>query len=242
MADPGVVDSAHRRPPLVWAFAAFFLLLPAFNYVARAYRKGLSVVDTARVLEGFGPVGQALLAGGVLVGVGLLSVRVWGWWLFVVYAPLLTLYDLYLFVGHPVLYNVGALAQTALGFLAVGYFLRRDIYAPYLARTRRGWRGGRRHALELPVDVDGVARATRDLSAGGCFVVWPGCDLAPGTQVRVGFELGGQSFELPARVARVDDMGAGLAFLGSERRRALEGALREQQVTCREARGGHEMG
>lgn len=202
----------HRRPPLLVAFACLFLLLPVGNYVARASVRGLPLGDPARVLGAFGWVGGALLAGSFLVGIGLLAVRRWGWWLFLAYAPLLVAFDLYHLVRRPTAFNTGALAQTAFAFAAMAYFLRRDVHAPYLSATPRGWRARRRYPLAIAIEVDGAALRTRDFGARGCYVEWPGTPLTPGAEVRVRFSLGAGAFELVARVARVDAGGAGLAF------------------------------
>lgn len=203
------------RPPTLVFFGALFIALPVLNYFAAAFALGRSPADIEPVLRGLGGTGLIGLALWILplpVGLGLLSVQRWGWWLFAVYAPALSVYNVIIFANSPTAYNVGAIVQTVVGLSAMAYFLRRDVYAPYWSETSRGWRRAARHALEIPVVIDGEQFVTRDFAERGCFAKWPDCERNPGSSVRVEFTLGEHTFALAAGIARIESDGVALAF------------------------------
>jgi hypothetical protein len=212
------------RPWLINAFGCFFLLLPLGNYAARVWVNHAAWSEPGAVLAGASPIALAMIFFPLLVGIGLLTVSRWGWWLFVVYAPALCLYSIYVLIRRPVLFNVGALAQTVIAFAAIRYFLRRDIYAPYLADAPRGWRGKTRLSRSLDVTVDGKSLKTRDVSELGCYLLWPASGKASGDAIKVHVSMGGREVELAGTVARVDEAGLGVRFTLDE---AMAAAWRE---------------
>jgi hypothetical protein len=202
-----------KRPLLLTLFGAGFLLMPIGNYAARAVYKPIDPFDVAEVLRTFGILGGVLLVTSLLVGIGLLRVRPWGYRLFTLYAIALVAYDIYELVRNPVLYNVGAIAQTVFAFAAVAYFARKDIFTPYLAPNARGFRGEKRYAFESNVTIDGARRVARDISSGGCFVVWPACPKAVGDSIELEWgDAAGTTFTMHGTVARKDDGGIGVAY------------------------------
>lgn len=104
----------------------------------------------------FSPIEKGFLLGSIVVGAGLLAVRRWAWRAFVVYAPAFAILDIYGFANAPTWFNAGALAETVFAFGAMAYFIRRDIFAPYLAEQDRGFRDRTRHNMTVPVLVDRV--------------------------------------------------------------------------------------
>lgn len=216
-----------RRPPLLTAIAAFFLLSPIGSYFITAYMRHRSVFDPAHVLRGThdNALGLTVFLFPLFVGVGLWLVRSWGFWLFLAYTPLLLLFNVREIVARPNLFSFSALGQNVLLFAAIGYVLQKDISAPFFASTPRGWRRAKRVPLTIDVTVEGMTLKTRDLSEGGCFVLWPDCPRSLGEPVKVKFEHGGRTFELVAGVARIDSEGVALAFraLSEDTREALRG-------------------
>jgi hypothetical protein len=220
------------RPRTLVTLGVLFLLMPVLNYGAAAYRFDLDLADVSRVLGVFaradqGYVGLIALLAPLLVGAGILSVRAWGWYTFLVYASGLALYNVAVLVQRPDVYNLAANGQTLFTLIAAGYLLQRDIFAPYMNPGRRGWRGQRRLSLAISVVVDGRQLQTRDVSASGCYVSWPDCPLAPGSEVAIAFRLGEGDFQLRGGVVRLDAAGIGIAFrnLDATARRALCVAL-----------------
>ena len=205
---------SRRRPPLLIAIGVLFLaVLPVVNFVVRARVLHIALTAPLHVVASFSGVEKAILAGSIVVGAGVLAVQRWGWWLFVVYAPLFAIYDLYLFKTNPILFNIGALAETVVAFAAMAYFLRRDIYAPFLAEEDRGFRDMGRFDITVPIVVDDVKRRTRDVSEDGCFVIWRTCPHEVGHIVTVDLEFGGERFvRESAEIVRKTPEGVGIYF------------------------------
>ena len=201
--------------------------MPVLNYGGAAYARN-ALTEPAKVLAAIGTLGQILLVLSVVVGIGLLSRHRWGWLGFLVYAPALVAHNVWTVAAWPSGYNVGAVIQTAVAFGAMGYFLRRDVFAPYLSAAPRGWRRSNRKSVSLQCSVDGEPRQMTNIAAGGCFVEWHDCGKRPGEQVVVSFVLDDRTWEFKCGVARVVNGGAGLAFRGvpGEQRDTLERAIR----------------
>lgn len=221
-----------RRPLLLTLFAAALLLSPFVNFASRAHILGIPGSEPLQVLRTYEIGSFLLLVAPIPVAIGLLMVKTWAWWLFVIYAPALAIYDLAVMFQDASTFNTAALLQTVFCFAAMGYFLRRDVYVPYWSPVSRGFRSQVRHGLEVPVRVDDVAARTRDIGNRGCFVYWPECDRQPGSSVHLELDLGGTVFKLRCGVARVDAAGAALAFrnLDEATKQALDGALAAERT------------
>ena len=216
---------------LLTAIGLFFLLSPLGSYVIQSYVRGVSIFGPARVLRGTHdtPFGLTVLLAPLLVGTGLLLVKRWGWWLFMAYTPLLLFFNAQVLLASGGAFPVAALVQNVLLFASIGYFLRKDIYAPFFAAGPRGWRRGTRVPMVVDVVAGGETHKTRDFSEGGCFVVWPHCPHKLGEAVEIKFEIDGKKYELAAGVARIETEGVALAFRGltRETREAIGGGTRK---------------
>ena len=209
------LDRRHRvrRPWTLLLFGFVFCLLPVANYVSIAHSIGLPLRFYRLVLSALNPVEWFLWIAPLPVGIGLLSVKKWGWYLLLAYGVVLSGYNLFVAASAFSRYNLGALVTTVFGLSAVIYFVRRDVAAPYMKMYPRGWRGESRTPVGISVSVNGRLVLSRDISERGLYVEWPDYEGATGSAVSVEVELAGMSFQLPAGVARVDrGVGVGLAF------------------------------
>ncbi len=119
------------RPYTLLIFGSLFLLIPIFNYISIAYYNDIPYLNPRLVLKTLKKLEVVLLLSSLIVGIGLLSVRRWGWYSFITYAVILIFYNLYTVILNPVIYNVGAFVQTIIAFAAMTYFLKKDISTPY---------------------------------------------------------------------------------------------------------------
>lgn len=154
----------------------------------------------------------------LIVGLGILLVEEWGWWLFLTYATLLVLFNILVLIIQPVAHNVSALTLSVLGILAIIYFVRKDISAPFFKMHPRGWRLQKREPIELQVIIDQTTLVTRDVSESGLYVNWPDCPHSPNSSVNIRFPNEKSEILLEGGVVRVDQNGAGIAFRGIDRR------------------------
>ena len=206
-----------RRPLTLIFFGIAFLLMPVFNYLGMTNQVGLPLAQVRTSLALLTPMEIALLLIPIAVGIGLLAVKRWGWWLFLGYAALLIAYTVYAEIRTPGLYNTIALINTVLGMTAVFYFVRRDVSAPYMRMHPRGWRLQKRSPIEIEVIIDGIRRRTLDASPAGLYVAWQDCYRSPGEEVHLTFSVNGTEYKTRAGLVRVDEGGAGVAFRAAPR-------------------------
>lgn len=144
-----------------------------------------------------------------IVGLGILQVRPWGWYSFVLHSLAMLAYNVYnvFNAGNTYNYVIFYNSVLLLGFCA--YFLRREISAPYFADEERGFRRSARQLIEKNVVINGHQLKTVDLSDRGLLANWPNCDLSPGNEVHILIE-GDQ----PRRggIVRIDQDKVGIAF------------------------------
>lgn len=200
------------RPLLLIVVCGILLISPLANYVALSLamqipwtmpRVFFKVVDKIALLLMFLPVP---------LGIGLLMVKRWAWWLLLAYGALLIAYNLFSLLKAPGAFNAFSLTQSVVGFALLVYFLRRDVSAPYFKMYPRGWRYQKRRPIETDVLVNGRSMKTTDLSVAGFFVQWPDCPYKINDVVSIQIQLGADSIGCAGGVVRTDERGAGLAF------------------------------
>ncbi len=217
----------YDRPWSLWVFGLALLVSPIANYIAIARYYGLSVTAVGEVFSHLSFISKLLITLPVPLAIGILLVRRWAWWLFLVYAPLLVLHNLYAIYVNPSSFNTQALGGALFGTSLMIYFLRRDVFAPFLHTGKRGWRRASRKALTIDVHVSGVTLKSRDVSLSGVFVEWPDCPHTVNTGVTVVLQFPSGPLELNAGIVHVSAHGAGLAFraMNKEAKQKLQHAL-----------------
>lgn len=202
------------RPKTLVIFGVLFLLLPFLNYDLLSRQLGVSVQNFRIILFHSDLFALFLMLLPIPVGIGIINVKRWGWQLFLVYASLLILYNLQVFVFNFKLYNFAALFNSIIGFVAIAYFARKDISAPYFKMYPRGWRLQKRKPIEMDVTVDGKKLKTTDVSSTGFYALWADCPYELNQAVNVHFTLENKVYDLQAGIVRVDQNGVGIAFRG----------------------------
>ena len=208
------------RPRTLVFFGVLFLLMPFLNYLTFAYFRlspySIPLYKAHLVIPAMKPMAVLLLLMAFAVGVGLLMVKKWGWYLLWIYALALILYDAYVLLRFPLWDNYVSRLNTIPGFAAVFYFIQRDVSTPYMKMYPRGWRFHKRKPMELEVIVDGRKFLTRDFSIGGFYVDWADCPHDPNDSVTISFEINGEPFEAAGGVVRVEYNGCGIALRGMD--------------------------
>lgn len=200
-----------RPKPLILA-GVLFLILPFINYLIISYQMKIDFLSPILFLSTLKPLQLCLLFSPIVVGFGLLSVAKWGYFVFLIYSAILILHNIVFFAENPVLYNLAALMQTFFGTVAILYFIRKDISAPYMKMYPRGWRLEKRKPFILNVSISEKTMQTRDMSISGFYVDWVDCPYHINDDVLVIFEVGSEKFRLEAGIVRIDDSGVGIAF------------------------------
>jgi len=222
------------HPRLLILIGVIFLLMPFVNYFAVAQYGNTPLSDYDVVLSHLGKAPLAVrlffLLTPFAIGLGLLKVKRWAWWLFLVYSVSLAAYDIYVLVGSPALYNIGATAQTVFATVTIIYLTRKDIYAPYFSATPRGFRAGKRYPLVIDATVAGASGKSRDISSTGIYVRLTGLACKVADRVDVSFVVDGTELKCQAEVIRAEPEGVALAYrsLDSAAQRTLERWLSRQ--------------
>ena len=215
-----------RPKPLV-LFGVLFLFLPLINYFIISYQMQIPFTYPKLLLSGLRPMQLGLLFAPIIVGIGLLSVEKWGYFVFLVYSGILILHNLVVVLQNPVLYNLGAVAQTLFGTTAILYFIRKDISAPYMKMYPRGWRLEKRKPIGIEIAIFEKKMKTRDVSVTGFYVDWTDCPYNINDDVLVIFEIAKEKFRLEAGIVRIDDEGVGIALrdMDAETEKRLENSV-----------------
>ncbi|MCE9501838.1 MAG: PilZ domain-containing protein [Leptospira sp.] len=147
-----------------------------------------------------------------IIGLGILLVKKWGWWLFLIYSVFLIIYNVQTIIFKPVFVNISALAGTLFGIGALLYFIRKDISAPYFKMYPRGWRGQVRNPIEAEIIISDQTFRTKDLSESGFFIFWTDCPFDPKQEVDIQLEIDKEKLKMKVGVVRIDKNGVGMAF------------------------------
>lgn len=208
------LDSRIRlnRPFSLTLFGLIFLFLPILNYFQIVYNLKINVYRPSQFFYSLNFFEIVLLFLPLLVGTGLLLVKKWGYWFFLIYSGLIISYNIFTLGVTPGAFNLGVLARTIFGVLAVYYFTRKDISAPYMKLYPRGWRGETRSPIHAKISVNGKELITRDLSPHGFYAEWNDPGLIFGKEVVVRISSNPEDIVLPGGVVRIDETGIGIAF------------------------------
>lgn len=191
--------SLTNLPKRLIFLGVIFILIPIISYGATSFKLGIPITNLDKITESFiisklhvnriypftkksdllaypfmyYKVFLNLIA--VLIGIGLLSVRKWAYFLFLFFMSFLTVHALYaLFIsgfGVDMLWN---LALTILYFIIFQFFLNKDISTPYLTLVPRSFR--KKWRIEIPIEGKlknslgkEISLKTVDISPSGCY-------------------------------------------------------------------------
>lgn len=181
------------------------------NYYSISAQTGIEFFQFKEIFSKLNFLEIFLLFASIPVGFGLLLVKRWGWFSFILYSTLLISYNLFGLIQSKEIFDLAVLGRTVLGTLVVLYFCRKDISAPYFKMYPRGWRFQKRKPIELDVVIDNKNYKTKDISGTGVYVE---TDLNPelNTELKLSLKLPNEVLDLTAGVVRIDSEGIGLAF------------------------------
>jgi hypothetical protein len=202
-----------RKPRLLLGFSILILLLPISNYIGMSMKYNFPLYKPYLLLK-FGNLPEwVLLISSIFSGLGLLYIKRWGWWLFILSSFTFISYNSYGFITIPNSATKGPLIQTLIITLALCYFLQKDIFTPYMKLYKRGWRFLKRYPVATNININDKIYKTINISLGGVYVKWTDCKLELNSEVTVYFELGKEGFKSKAGIATiVPGNGVGIAF------------------------------
>ncbi|MBX7057631.1 MAG: PilZ domain-containing protein [Leptospirales bacterium] len=217
-----------KTPPGLKLAGIVYLLLPVANLL---YSLAALSANWRSLFAAYSLLALVLFLTAPVVAFCLLRVRRWGYFAFLIHAGVLMGYSLALFLAAPTVARSGEIVRSAAALLLLGYFLQRDISAPYLNAGWRGFRRRPRQLIQTGLLIGDQRATTRDLSVLGCYVNLPANaaeQYAIAQKQRVELQLHhGLTLNISAEVARIDPDGLGLRFYTSAAtRRAIRQFLK----------------
>jgi Zn-dependent protease with chaperone function len=204
-----------KKPKLLLALSILILLLPVSNYIGMSMKYNFGWTEPHKLIQYANLPEWILLISSLFSGLGLLFIKRWGWWLFIISSFTFISYNSYSFFTIPSTATKGPLIQTLIVTIALAYFLQKDIFTPYMKLYKRGWRFLKRYRVVTNININDSIYKTENISLGGVFVNWPDCKLKINSEVTVYFELGKEGFMAKAGIATiVPEYGVGIAFRG----------------------------
>lgn len=153
-----------------------------------------------------------------IIGLGIWSLRPWGYITFLALSTLGVLTSLYHYFQYPNLSSYSYLLAIVCLSGSVFFFLQRHIASPYFNPRERWWETAVRFKSSFKIEalVDGSSQPAKliDISKTGCFVRLQS-DLTVGDIVYIKLQLWDINLELMTKVVRSTptDSGFGLMFL-----------------------------
>ncbi|MCB1193338.1 MAG: PilZ domain-containing protein [Leptospiraceae bacterium] len=154
-----------------------------------------------------------------LSGLGLLMIRRWGWYLFVVATTAFFIHNGYYFIKYPSTFSKGPLLHSIIVLFAFLYFLQKDIFLPYLDKRRKGFRHAKRYPIQIPVTIQGEIHEAINISIGGISVYWTNIELPLNAEVSLSFEIEGETFKCKGGIVAIQkNNNVGIAFRELDKR------------------------
>jgi hypothetical protein len=199
----------YKKPLLLVLIAVCFIFAPLINTLYNAIVLNIPII---LVIQGYDISALILMGTCLISGIGLLFLKLWSWYLFLFQALIIISFNVYNIYERANYYNIFILCQSLVLFVFAGYFLRRDVFAPFFTIEARGFRRAKREKAEITVEVDGLSFTAKNISAAGLCVTWPNCPKKPGDEVTISFLLDSEPVSVPGGITRIRNYEVSLAF------------------------------
>lgn len=162
------------RPKSITIFAVIVFLAPFLTIVSNAYINMLPLWGAGSILSRLALTDIILLCVYPVAAVSIFSVTRAGWWIFIVSAAGIFVYNIIAYVRNPMVSLLGVLVFNILLFAAAGFFFRKHIIAPYFNPRLRWWEQASRYDINIEVSIGSSDSYElgylEDISLGGCFI------------------------------------------------------------------------
>ncbi len=210
--------SFKNLPIAILIIGFFYILIPVFSYFATAYTLEIEVSQFQRVFSTFGPLSLSLNLMAFVLGVGILGVKRWAYFIFLLFNFILIVHGTYLLIQRGLEEKfIWNMVYTLTPFFIIAYFLTKEISTPYLTLIPRGFR--KKWRIEIPVggmvkfeDNSSLRLVTMDISPTGCLAKVDG-NVPENSKVTIKLDLDGLDWQAPALWVREDGENIGFRFL-----------------------------
>jgi len=219
-----------RKPLSIVLISLLFLLSPIAIIVLNAALNMVPLFGYGSILYRLPLYDLIILALYPLCALSIWMVRKWGWWVLILSASLMMLYNFAALFLNPFASAFTVLLMNGALFSVALFFFRRHLIAPYFHPHLRWWEQDQRYQVDIYLKFTGMDRngLISDISSGGCYV-FGDVPIETGEEVPLQIICGSFHLALIGRVMRVVKesdryCGFGLMFVrsGPVQKRGLE--------------------
>jgi hypothetical protein len=175
-----VMQGYKVKPFLIEIFALLYLLNPVGNIIFLGFTNpSYTPVESIMILS------ERIMSGNIVVIInvifwfsaiplayGLYKVRLWAWYYFLAHSAGMVVLSLF-GPDYRIQFSYITILNTIF-LIPVGYFISREIRAPYFNPRLRWWEQSPRFIENVTLSIDGIEYETYDFSENGAFIVDPG--------------------------------------------------------------------
>lgn len=213
------MNSNIKRPLSIVIFSLIMFLTAFVTIIANAYINVLPLWGAGNIFSKMAVMDIVVIAIYPVAAVAIYSVKKTGWWIFIISATFIFVYNIIAFVKNPMVSIGSVILFNAFLFAGAGFFFRRHIIAPYFNPRLRWWEQASRYNIDLGVSIQSHDLCEigylEDISQGGCFIRIP-ADVKVGFVYSLRISLGNiLSISVMGRVMRIlsDEGITGFGFM-----------------------------
>ena len=162
------------RPRSIFLFSIIIFLAPFITIISNAYINMLPLWGSSGILGRLALTDIIMLCIYPVAAVSIFTVTKTGWWLFIISAAGIFVYNIIAYVSNPMVSLFGVLIFNIFLFAAAGFFFRKHIIAPYFNPRLRWWEQASRYDINIGVSIEYSESYElgylEDISLGGCFI------------------------------------------------------------------------
>ncbi|MBK8398280.1 MAG: PilZ domain-containing protein [Leptospiraceae bacterium] len=213
-----------KIPKRILVLSIFLILLPFINLVYLGFSYRIPMSQLHKIPANLSLGSNLILLLPFLIAIGLIRVKKYGWYAFLIYACIVIIQNIYSITQIFNLQNLTTFFRTFFWIAIAIYFSKKDLSAPYFKMYPRGWRGEKRKPVEIKIKITEKEYLTADLSLSGLFVFYPNCPYILNEEIEIELTFNNSSLKILSGIVRIDENGIGIAFrnLNKENRAFLK--------------------
>lgn len=166
--------NSFKRPVSILIFSGIMIVTPVLTILINAYMNILPLWGPGNIFSRMTVTDIIILFVYPVAAVSIYTVKKAGWWIFIVSAAVIFIYNIIAYVSNPMVSLMGVLVFNLAIFFAAGFFFRKHIIAPYFNPRLRWWEQASRYDIDLGVTLEYSDSYElgylEDISLGGCFI------------------------------------------------------------------------
>lgn len=161
-----------RKPISILLLSILFIISPFVILVLNAAINMVPIYGYGSILFRLRSFDIVILCLYLITGVSIFFVKKWGWWVIVISALIMILYNLITLFLNPFASLFVILLMNLVIFSVTLFFFRKHMIAPYFNRKLRWWEQDQRYKIDIYLKFLGIDKNViiSDISEGGCYI------------------------------------------------------------------------